>query len=94
MNRGNHSPQELMGLGISPDVFDRRQRSRTPRSVPLEPVELPSQRFSWLSVIWNTGNPAEGVEGQVERGRSRGPRLHTCPRVEDLRYEATREYLQ
>ncbi|KIW20943.1 hypothetical protein PV08_01522 [Exophiala spinifera] len=39
-------PQEMMGLGLSVDDFNRRSRSRSPVHSLEEPVELASQRFS------------------------------------------------
>jgi hypothetical protein len=85
-------PQELMGLCISSEQFDRRQRSRTPRSAPTEPVELPTQRFSWFSMIWGIERSIspDPREPSPPRGRSRESRLHTCRKVEDLRSEARR----
>ncbi len=90
---GSHlDPQELMGLCISSEQLDRRQRSRTPRSAPTEPIELPTQRFSWFSMIWGSERSIspEAREPSPPRGRSRQSRLHTCRKVEDLRSEARR----
>lgn len=82
------SPKELMGLGLSPEVYKRRQTSRTPGSITVEPVELPAQRFSWFSMIWATEPTEDTSIRDSMRGRPRGPRLHTRPKVADLRSEA------
>jgi hypothetical protein len=80
------APHELSGLGISAEAYTLRQHSRAPSAGRLLfPAELPSKRFSLLSIFSNTSKTKQQVLVEPDRGRSPIRRLRYARRVEDLR---------
>lgn len=89
------APQELLGLGISQEVYVKQKHCRAPSTGQLlEPVELPAKRFSLLSIISNSSLLARKepvshpLTAPLNRGRSKTRKLRYQRRVEDLRSES------
>jgi len=81
-------PQEIMGLGLSTDEFNRRNRSRSPAHSLDGPVELASQRFSAINPHVNDKSTMPDL--RHGRTKERSSRLRNSPGVHNLRVEASR----
>ncbi|KAK7906094.1 hypothetical protein LTR67_000820 [Exophiala xenobiotica] len=81
-------PQEIMGLGLSTDEFNRRNRSRSPVHSLDGPVELASQRFSAINP--HIDDKCTAPELRHGRAKERSSRLRNSPGVHNLRVEASR----
>ncbi|KAK5264834.1 hypothetical protein LTR96_009633 [Exophiala xenobiotica] len=81
-------PQEIMGLGLSTDEFNRRNRSRSPVHSLDGPVELASQRFSAINP--HIDDKCTLPELRHGRTKERSSRLRNSPGVHNLRVEASR----
>lgn len=81
-------PQEMMGLGLSLDDFNRRNRSRSPVHSLEEPVELASQRFSAVNPHVDDDRTVQ--ETRYGRRKDRSSRLRSSPGIQNLRVEVSR----
>ena len=94
-------PQEVIGLGLSEDEFNRRTKSRSPSNqIGNEPIELATQRFSAnnpdteakspLLAARPKQRPKPKPRARREEKGQRQSRLRSRPALVDLRAEASR----
>jgi len=81
-------PQEMMGIGLTSEEFNRRTNSRSPALSVEGPFELASQRFSAVNPKDVDEEPSPGT--RPGRRRERQSRLRSSPGIRDLRVEASR----
>ncbi|KAI1610912.1 hypothetical protein EDD36DRAFT_306770 [Exophiala viscosa] len=87
--RQGPEPQEMMGVGLTPEEFDRRSNSRSPALSVEGPVELASQRFSAV-IPKDVDEEQPRPETRPGRRRERQSQLRSSPAIRDLRVEASR----